>query len=92
MFFLQLQSFETELSVPKLAEKEGGTDTCRGVFIRAPAILEVGPNVEIIAYCPLAADQPKVMIPSINGEEVLFYKLCGFLNALFTIYFIKKGV
>jgi pyridoxal 5'-phosphate synthase pdxT subunit len=64
-----------ELSVPKLAEKEGGTETCRGVFIRAPAILEVGPNVEVIANCPLSSAQPKVMIPSVDGKEVFFYKL-----------------
>ncbi|RWW31004.1 hypothetical protein GW17_00004390 [Ensete ventricosum] len=37
---LSLQSFETELSVPKLAEEEGGPNGFRGVFIRAPAILE----------------------------------------------------
>lgn len=72
---LQLQSFEMELSVPKLAEKEGGTDTCRGVFIRAPAIIEVGPNVEVIANCPLSSDRPKVMIPAVDGQEVLFDKI-----------------
>uniref|UniRef100_A0ACD5ZB17 Uncharacterized protein n=1 Tax=Avena sativa TaxID=4498 RepID=A0ACD5ZB17_AVESA len=52
-FGSQLQSFETELPVPMLAEKEGGSLTCRGVFIRAPAILEVGPHVEVLADCPV---------------------------------------
>ncbi|KAE8038861.1 hypothetical protein FH972_011331 [Carpinus fangiana] len=48
-FGSQIQSFETELSVPELASKEGGPETFRGVFIRAPAILEVGPEVQVLA-------------------------------------------
>ncbi|KAJ4787364.1 Pyridoxal 5'-phosphate synthase subunit PdxT [Rhynchospora pubera] len=68
-FGSQLQSFEMELSVPRLAEKEGGTSTCRGVFIRAPAILEVGPNVEVIADCPVSSEQLKVAIPTSDGQE-----------------------
>lgn len=43
----QIQSFEAELLVPELASTEGGPETCRGVFIRAPAVLEVGPEVEV---------------------------------------------
>jgi len=70
LFLLQLQSFETELSVPKLSEKEGGNDTCRGVFIRAPAILEVGPDVEILADCPVPADRPSITISFGEGTEV----------------------
>lgn len=45
----QIQSFEAELSVPELASSEGGPETFRGVFIRAPAILEVGPEVKVLA-------------------------------------------
>ncbi|XP_043707773.1 probable pyridoxal 5'-phosphate synthase subunit PDX2 [Telopea speciosissima] len=48
-FGSQLQSFETELSVPEIAAKEGGPSTFRGVFIRAPAILEIGPEVQVLA-------------------------------------------
>lgn len=48
-FGSQIQSFEAELSVPELVAKVGGPETFRGVFIRAPAILEVGPDVEILA-------------------------------------------
>jgi hypothetical protein len=70
LFSLQLQSFETELLVPKLAEKEGGSDICRGVFIRAPAILEVGPDVEILADCPVPSDRPSITITSAEGAEV----------------------
>lgn len=46
---LQLQSFEACLSVPELASKEGGPETFRGVFIRAPAVLEAGPEVKVLA-------------------------------------------
>ncbi|XVF69413.1 hypothetical protein PTKIN_Ptkin11bG0080200 [Pterospermum kingtungense] len=48
-FGSQIQSFEAELLVPELASKEGGPETFRGVFIRAPAVLEVGPEVEVLA-------------------------------------------
>ncbi|CAI0407964.1 unnamed protein product [Linum tenue] len=48
-FGSQIQSFEAELSVPKLVSQEGGQETYRGVFIRAPAVLEVGPGVEVLA-------------------------------------------
>lgn len=44
----QLNSFETELSVPGLAS-EGGPASCRAVFIRAPAIVDAGPSVEVLA-------------------------------------------
>uniref|UniRef100_A0ACD5V7S5 Uncharacterized protein n=1 Tax=Avena sativa TaxID=4498 RepID=A0ACD5V7S5_AVESA len=68
-FGSQLQSFETELPVPMLAEKEGGSLTCRGVFIRAPAILEVGPDVEVLADCPVPAGRPSITITSGEGLE-----------------------
>lgn len=47
--FRQVQSFEADLLVPELAAKEGGPASFRGVFIRAPAILETGPDVEVLA-------------------------------------------
>ncbi|EEF32100.1 Glutamine amidotransferase subunit pdxT, putative [Ricinus communis] len=52
-FGSQIQSFETELSVPELVSKEGGPETFRGVFIRAPAVVEVGPGVEVLAEYPV---------------------------------------
>lgn len=70
---LQLQSFETELSVPKLAEEEGGPNGFRGVFIRAPAILEVGHDVEILADCPVPLETKKSMSVDNGQEEV---RLC----------------
>lgn len=46
---MQIQSFEAELPVPELAATEGGPPSFRAVFIRAPAIIEVGPDVEVLA-------------------------------------------
>lgn len=48
-FGSQLNSFEMELAVPALAAVEGGPPSFRAVFIRAPAILEAGPTVEVLA-------------------------------------------
>ncbi|KAJ8651119.1 hypothetical protein MRB53_004142 [Persea americana] len=48
-FGSQIQSFEADLLVPELAATEGGPATFRGVFIRAPAILETGPDVQVLA-------------------------------------------
>ncbi|KAJ4969871.1 hypothetical protein NE237_002970 [Protea cynaroides] len=59
-FGSQLQSFETELLVPEIAAKEGGPSTFRGVFIRAPGILEVGPEVQVLA---------EYSVPSKNSTE-----------------------
>ncbi|XAR59763.1 Pyridoxal 5'-phosphate synthase (glutamine hydrolyzing) [Bertholletia excelsa] len=56
-FGSQIQSFEAELSVPDIAAKEGGPPTFRGVFIRAPAVLEVGPEVEILAEIPIPSNK-----------------------------------
>ncbi|XP_050212736.1 probable pyridoxal 5'-phosphate synthase subunit PDX2 isoform X1 [Mercurialis annua] len=54
-FGSQIQSFETELSVPVLVSKEGGPETFRGVFIRAPAVVDVGPGVEVLAEYPVTS-------------------------------------
>jgi len=42
-FGRQRESFETELKIPALGDKP-----FRGVFIRAPAIREIGPEVEVL--------------------------------------------
>lgn len=52
MWMFQLQSFEAEISIPDVAAKEGGPPIFRGVFIRAPGILEIGPEVEVLAEVP----------------------------------------
>lgn len=43
-FGRQAESFEVDLSIPSL-----GADPLRAVFIRAPAVLDTGPDVEILA-------------------------------------------
>jgi glutamine amidotransferase PdxT len=48
-WLLQLNSFETQLPVPALVSEEGGPSSFRAVFIRAPAITEAGPSVEVLA-------------------------------------------
>ncbi|KAL0824061.1 hypothetical protein Bca101_047738 [Brassica carinata] len=56
-FGSQIQSFEADISVPLLTSKEGGAETFRGVFIRAPAVLDVGPGVEVLARCPVPSNK-----------------------------------
>lgn len=55
-FGSQIQSFEADLTVPDLVAKEGGPSTFRGVFIRAPAILEAGSEVEVLADFPVISN------------------------------------
>ena len=56
-FGSQIQSFEADLPVPELASKEGGPETFRGIFIRAPAILEAGPEVQVLADYPVPSNK-----------------------------------
>lgn len=72
----QLQSFEAELSVPAISAEEGGPETFRAVFIRAPAILEVGADVEVLADYSVSSVQP----PSLKSDEES-------LEVSWTIYF-----
>ncbi|XP_006574154.1 probable pyridoxal 5'-phosphate synthase subunit pdx2 [Glycine max] len=51
-FGSQIQSFEAELLVPELVSKEGGPESFCGIFIHAPAILEAGPKVQVLADYP----------------------------------------
>lgn len=67
---LQLQSFEADLAVPKLAKNEGGPDTFRAVFIRAPAVLEAGPDVEVLADYPVPSDKLSSLTPAVERKEV----------------------
>lgn len=66
LFLFQIQSFETELPVPEIAANEGGPETFRGVFIRAPAILEAGPKVEVLADFPVP---PSKLLDSLSALE-----------------------
>lgn len=62
--------------IPKIAAEEGGPPSFRGVFIRAPGILEVGPEVEVLADLPTPSQKAVNLSPN-ESEEVCFY-LCHF--------------
>ncbi|XWS52678.1 hypothetical protein CRYUN_Cryun11dG0091400 [Craigia yunnanensis] len=68
-FGSQIQSFEAELLVPELASKEGGPETFRGVFIRAPAVLEVGPEVELLADYPIPSNKVLYSSSAVEIQE-----------------------
>jgi 5'-phosphate synthase pdxT subunit len=63
----QVDSFETDISVPSLGEPP-----FHAVFIRAPAILETGPDVEVLASLPeggpVAARQGTVLVTAFHPE------------------------
>jgi 5'-phosphate synthase pdxT subunit len=74
-FGRQVDSFETDLEVPALAEAEaetargngqpaGGEARSRpfhGIFIRAPLIERVGPGVEVLARLPAAQGEGRIV-------------------------------
>lgn len=70
--FSQIQSFEAELAIPEIAAKEGGSPSFRGVFIRAPAIIEVGPEVEVLADIPVASEVNINSGSAHESQEVCF--------------------
>lgn len=55
--------------MPELAAKEGGPELYRGVFIRAPAILEVGPDVQVLAEYPLPSTKELVSNSAFETQE-----------------------
>lgn len=71
---LQIQSFEAELPVPAIAEKEGGPPSFRGIFIRAPAILEAGPSVEVLADYPVPIKQIAKIASGSQTEQVFLFQ------------------
>ena len=66
-FGRQLDSFETELPIPVLGNKP-----FPAVFIRAPIIAKVGPQVDILARLPngtaIAARQGKLVVSAFHPE------------------------
>ncbi|KAJ7526983.1 hypothetical protein O6H91_16G030400 [Diphasiastrum complanatum] len=62
-FGSQLNSFEAELPVPSLVQSEGGPSSFRAVFIRAPAIIQKGESVEVLAYYDVSSTL------SLEGDE-----------------------
>ncbi|KAL6516647.1 Pyridoxal biosynthesis protein pdx2 [Orobanche gracilis] len=67
-FGSQIQSFVAELSVPEIVAREGGPPSFTGVFIRAPGILEVGPEVQVLAEVTDPSDKTTKSDPS--GETL----------------------
>ena len=66
-FGRQIDSFETDLSIPTL-----GKEPFRAIFIRAPIITKAGPEVDILAQLAdgtnVAARQGKVLVCAFHPE------------------------
>ena len=65
-FGRQVDSFETELSMP-----EGGPDPVPAVFIRAPVLISVGPEVRVLAEVKgqaVAVRQNNILATSFHPE------------------------
>ena len=80
-FGRQLESFETELAVPLL-----GDTPVHAVFIRAPVIGRVGPDVDVIARLPdgriVAVRERNVIATSFHPElagETRFHRLVAMM-------------
>ena len=79
----QLDSFEADLEIPSL-----GDVPLHGVFIRAPVVSEVGPDVEVLARDgdgrPIAVRQGRVMAtafhPELTGDRRLHRLLLELIN------------
>ena len=65
-----IQSFEAELSVPKLVSKEGGRETFFWIFIRAPTILEAEPEVQVLADYPVPSSKLLSSDSSIEDQKI----------------------
>jgi 5'-phosphate synthase pdxT subunit len=82
-FGRQLDSFETELDVPLL-----GAQPVHAVFIRAPVIERVGPDVDVIARLPdgriVAVRERNILATSFHPElagETRFHRLVAMMAA-----------
>ncbi|EPS70278.1 hypothetical protein M569_04481, partial [Genlisea aurea] len=68
-FGSQIQSFEAEIAVPEVAATEGGPPRFRGVFIRAPGILQVGPEVQVLAKLNATAAKSSSKVSCFQEED-----------------------
>ena len=62
----QIESFETDIRIPVLGDKP-----FRAVFIRAPKVVEMGKEVEVLAYFnkdPVLLKQKNVLVCSFHPE------------------------
>lgn len=69
-FGSQINSFETELPVPRQLAELGGPDHFRAVFIRAPAVVESGSDVEILAEYQIQPGTAPEAVGSTAAEDV----------------------
>lgn len=88
-FGRQVDSFEAQLHVPALAAGENGSNKAfHAIFIRAPMIESVGPDVEVLATLPageiVAARQGRLLATAFHPEltadprfHELFLRLAG---------------
>lgn len=88
-FGRQVDSFEAQLHVPALANGENGSHKAfHAIFIRAPMIESVGPDVEVLATLPageiVAARQGRLLATAFHPEltadprfHELFLQLAG---------------
>jgi 5'-phosphate synthase pdxT subunit len=83
-FGRQIDSFEADIAVP---DGVGGGEPVRGVFIRAPSIAEVGPEVEILARYegrPVLVRQGNLLAsafhPELTGDARLHRYFLGMID------------
>jgi 5'-phosphate synthase pdxT subunit len=71
-FGRQVDSFETDLDVPALANSAGAATPYHAIFIRAPIIERIGPGVQALATLPdgriVAAQQGCLLATSFHPE------------------------
>ncbi len=72
----QVDSFEADIEVPAL-----GSETYHAIFIRAPVVASVGPDVDVLATCqerPVAVKQGAILATSFHPEltaDTRFHRL-----------------
>ena len=79
----QLDSFETEISVPSFG---AGAAPFHGVFIRAPKVVRIGPGVDVLAEhqgVAVIVRQAAITVASFHPELAGDHRLhAEFLNSL----------
>lgn len=69
-FGRQVNSFETDLDVNGLGQ-ELDAGPCHAVFIRAPAITEIGPDVDSLAHLDTHLDNGELVHVAVRGGAIL---------------------
>jgi 5'-phosphate synthase pdxT subunit len=88
-FGRQIDSFETELSIPVLGDK-----AFHGIFIRAPIVEHVAPGVEVLCQLgnnAVAVRQGKIVACAFHPELTQDLRLHKYFRDLITGDVIAKG-